>query len=132
MQLLLADWILLAFALAMAVLGLFRGLSGTIAFFAALASAGGVAVAAWGISAGYLSAEWQRGGVTLLAALLAFGIVRLILKKFIHVLLAQPTDAIAGMLCGAVFGLVPVAVWAKTGLWLEYSSLTLEVARYVR
>ncbi len=131
MDLLPADWVLCAFALAMAVLGLFRGFSGTLAFFVAIAVASGAGMALWNYLERYLSADWQRGAATLVAALLVFGLARIAVKKSVNVLLAQPTDALVGMVFGAVFGVAPVFIWAKTGMWLEYSRLALEVSRYV-
>ena len=132
MTMLPADWILSAVALAMAVLGLFRGFSGSIAFIVALISAGAVGSFGWGYSEQYIEIAWQRGAVLLVVALLTFGIIRAIVKKVVNGLLAQPTDAIFGFIVGAASAALAVIIWAKSGYYLEYSNIATEVARYVR
>lgn len=127
-----ADWALAAIALTLAVLGLFRGFSGTIAFVAGLASGISAALFAWNFLGTYLPVEWQRGAAALVAALLAFGIVRIIVKKLVNGLLSQPTDAILGFLVGALCGVLVIVAWGVSGYYLEYSNLALEVARHVR
>ena len=77
-----SDYIIIGISLAAAVLGMFGGLSGALAFLAGVGSA----VAA------------------LLCALVVFGIARLIVKKFVKNLLAQPADAIFGALIAAFAG----------------------------
>ena len=126
-----ADWVWAAIALTMAVMGLFRGFSGALAFLVGMAAAAAAAFAGWEQSARFLSVEWQRGGATLAAALLAFGLARIIVKKIVNCLLAQPTDAILGLLACAASGVVLLLAWAKSGLYIEYSFLATEVARHV-
>ncbi|MBR2938616.1 MAG: hypothetical protein IKC15_02000 [Kiritimatiellae bacterium] len=46
-------------------------------------------------------------------------------------LLAQPADAIFGFLTGLVVVALLLAGWAFSGLYLEYSFLASEFARYV-
>ena len=70
--------------------------------------------------------------MTLVATLLAFGLVRLIVKKLVNGLLAQPTDALFGMLIGAGLGVLLLIAWARSGLYLEYSALARECSAYVR
>lgn len=132
MQLLPADYALGAIMVVLAILGLFRGLSGTIAFVLASAAASFVASFGWVWSASFTDIAWQRGGGVLLATLVAFGLVRACVKKLVHGLLAQPSDAIFGMLSGVVLGALVVVAWAWSGLHLEYSSLAQEVSVYVR
>lgn len=132
MDLLPADWAILAVATVMAVTGLFRGFSGTLAFFLAVGFAVLVACFGWTYSAAFSSVVWQRAAGTLVATLLAFGLVRLLVKKLVGGLLSQPSDAIFGMLVGVAFGALAVIGWAYAGIHLEYSNLVQEVASYVR
>lgn len=131
-EMLPADWALAAIVLTLAVLGLFRGFSGTIAFVVALAAGLFVAAFGWKYLNSYLPVEWQRGAAVLVAALLAFGLVRIIVKKLVNGLLSQPTDAILGLLVGVACGILLIFAWAVSGYYLEYSNLAQEVARHVR
>lgn len=116
----------------MAVTGLFRGFSGTLAFVLAVASAALVGSFVWPYSVGFTDVVWMRGAGTLVATLLAFGIVRLIVKKLVNGLLAQPSDALFGALVGAMLGVLVLVGWAYSGLYLDYSNLAKEVSAYVR
>ena len=79
-----------------------------------------------------LRTTWQRAGGVLVATLLAFGLVRLIVKKLVNGLLAQPSDAIFGFLIGSALGAAVLFAWAHSGLYLEYSYLAKELSAYVR
>lgn len=122
-----ADWVLLALTVVFAVLGLFRGFSGTIAFVAALAASGFSIVPGWALSACASESLWVRRGVCLIAVLLVFGIVRWLIKKLVNGLLAQPTDAIFGMLLGIATGGGVIAAWAMSGLYAEFSTIVTVV-----
>lgn len=131
-ELLPADYALCGLAIVMAVTGLFRGFSGTLAFVLAVASAALVGSFVWPYSVGFTDVVWMRGAGTLVATLLAFGIVRLIVKKLVNGLLAQPSDALFGALVGAMLGVLVLVGWAYSGLYLDYSNLAKEVSAYVR
>lgn len=131
-ELLPADYVLCALTLTSAVLGLFRGFSGTLAFLLALAAGGAAAYFGWGILEGYTSEAWMRGAGTLVVSLLAFGIVRILVKKLVNGLLAQPSDAIFGMIVGAVCGALATVAWASSGMFLEYSTLAAMTADLMR
>ena len=98
------DYIIIGISLAAAVLGMFGGFSGALAFLAGV----GAAVAALRFGWDFLAARIETPSVLALAALLCalvvFGIARLIVKKFVKNLLAQPADAIFGALIAAVAG----------------------------
>lgn len=126
-----ADYVLGAFAVLMAVLGIFRGLSGTLAFVAGVASATVVGGVAWRFAPDFFEAVWAQGAITLVVALVAFGIVRALVRATVHRLLAQPADAIFGLVSGAIVGVAPVVAWALVGRGLEYSALALEVSSHV-
>ena len=127
-----ADYVLCGLTLTMAVTGLFRGFSGTVAFALASAAAAAAGSFAWSWSADVTDVAWQRGAGVMVAALLAFGLVRLIVKKLVNGLLSQPSDAIFGALVGVALGGAAVAVWAWSGIYPEYSAIVRAVAEYVR
>ena len=123
-----ADYVVGGLVIVMAGLGLFRGASGTLAFFVAAACAVTTASFGWPFSESFTSVLWQRGAATLVATLLSFGIVRAIVRKLVNGLLAQPTDAILGCLLGAAMGALVIVGWAQSGYHLEYSNLATRVA----
>ena len=127
-----ADYVLCGITIVMAVLGLFRGFSGTLGFALGVVAAVFTGSFGWAYSAAITAVAWQRGVCALVAALLAFGIVRLIVKKLVNGLLAQPSDAIFGFLTGAALGVLILVAWAHSGAYLEYSNLAKEAAAYVR
>ena len=127
-----ADYALCGITVVMAVLGLFRGFSGTLAFVLAAIAAAFAGSFGWAYSASLTDVLWQRGAGVLVVTLLAFGIVRLIVKKLVNGLLAQPSDAILGFLTGAALGVLILAAWAFSGAYLEYSTLARAAAGYVR
>ena len=127
-----ADYVLCGLTVVMAVLGLFRGFSGTLGFALAALAAPLTATFGWSASASFTEVTWQRAGGVLVATLLAFGIVRMIVKKLVNGLLAQPSDAILGFLIGAALGAAALFAWAHSGLYLEYSHLAKELSAYVR
>lgn len=128
MTFLAADYALMAFTAIMAVMGLFRGLSGMIAFIAATVVSVFAASFGWTYSLQISDVVWIRALVDLVATLLVFGLVRLVIQKAINGLLAQPSDAIFGMFLGLISGVCLLLAWAKSGIYLEYSNLVKEVA----
>lgn len=116
----------------LAVMGLFRGLSGALGFLAASMAAAAAGTFGWPLSETWFAEVWQRGAVVLVAVLISFGLVRLLVKKAVNGLLSQPSDAIFGCLVGILTGVLLLAAWAYSGFWTEYSALATEVARYVR
>lgn len=127
-----ADYALCGITIVMAVLGLFRGFSGTLGFALGAVAAAFAASFGWAYSASFTEVAWQRGAGVLVATLLAFGIVRLVVKKLVNGLLAQPSDAIFGFLIGAALGVLILVAWAYSGAYLEYSTLAREASAYVR
>ena len=125
-----ADYVLCGLTLVMAVLGLFRGFSGTLGFFVAALAAAFVGPFGWTYSASLTSVTWQRAVGVLVATLLAFGLVRLVVKKLVNGLLAQPSDALLGLLLGVGFGAALLVAWAHSGMYLEYSHLAKVLSSY--
>lgn len=132
MQLLPADYVLGGLIIVMAVTGLFRGFSGTLAFFLATAASAASAGLCWTFSAALSNVFWVRAAGAFVATLLVFGIVRLVVKKLVGGLLAQPADALFGFAAGALAAALLVVAWGWSGIYLEYSNLAREVASYVR
>lgn len=129
-----ADYVWAGATLVLAVLGLFRGFSGTLAFFLAGLAAAFAGTFGWQHAAEVAAiAEpmWLRAGVVLTGTLLVFGLVRLLVKKTVNGLLAQPTDALFGFAVGAAIGIALLVAWAYSGLALEYSSLATLVAERI-
>ena len=123
MQLLPADYVFLGITAVVAITGLFRGLSGSLAFVLATAAAVVAATFGWPYSATLTSEPWLRGLGLLVAALVVFGVVRLVVRKLVNGLLAQPADAIFGFLLGVLLGALALAGWAKSGFHVECSNL---------
>lgn len=123
-----ADYALIAVTAVMAVLGLFRGLSGMIAFIAASVVSVFVATFGWNYTSLVSETLWVRAIADIVVTLLIFGVVRLIIQKVINGILAQPSDAIFGMLLGLSSGLLLALAWARSGIYLEYSNLVKEIA----
>ena len=130
-ELLPGDYVIGGLVVIMAVTGLFRGFSGTLGFAAASAAAAFAGSFGWGYSATLTDVTWQRAAGVLVASLLVFGLVRMIVKKLVNGLLAQPTDALLGAAIGALLGGFLLVAWAYSGMYLEYSNLAREVAAYV-
>ncbi len=131
MTLLPADYGLLALVGLLGILGLFRGLSGVLAFLAGSVTAAFIGI--WGWNASFLAEYelWKRGIAVALAGLLSFGLVRLLVKFAINKLVSQPSDAIFGCVLGVLTGGLIIVGWALSGLGLEYSNLVTLIVPYV-
>ena len=116
MQLTPIDMVLLGAVALFAGIGLFRGLSGELGSLAGFASAAAAGIFAYGFS--HLAAQsfgFNDGDVAELVAacvidfvivLLAFGIVRMAVNKFVSCLVPQPTNALLGAVSGTVKGIL--------------------------
>ena len=123
-----ADYVLCGLTIVMAVLGLFRGFSGTLGFAVGACAAFFAATFGWTLSADFTEVLWMRGAGVLVVTLLVFGFVRLVVKKLVNGLLAQPTDALAGALVGLALAALLLVAWAHAGVNLEYSFLAQTLA----
>lgn len=124
----LADYVLGGLAVAFALLGLFRGFSGTLGAMAGAVVAAVAGSLCWRFSSEFVVAAWLRALATLVMALLGFGLARLVVKKIVNRLLAQPTDSILGMAVGAALGVSIAIGWAYSGFHLEYSLVASRIA----
>ena len=97
-----SDYVILGVSLAAAILGIFGGFSGALAFFAGVCAAVGALRFGWDFLAERIVTPWLLVVAALVVSLVAFGIVRLVVKKSVKNLLAQPADAIFGALTAAV------------------------------
>lgn len=127
-----ADYVWCALTIIMAVLGLFRGFSGTLGFALALVVAVISASICWEFSTSVFPETWMRAAATLVAVLLIFGLVRILVRKLVNGLLAQPSDALFGLVIGAALGVLVLIIWAKSGVGVEYSTLASNAATYFK
>lgn len=113
MQLATADYVILGATLAGAIFGLFGGFSGALAFLAGVGAASAAVRFGWDALASRIATPWLLALAALGVALVAFGIARLIVKKTVNKLLAQPADAIFGALIAALaaFGVSIAALY---------------------
>ena len=141
------DFVLLGGVILLAGIGLFRGLSGelgSIAGFAAASLAGFClldAARACAISFGLAAyAAPAAYVIDFVFALVAFGVARWIVAKFVSVLVPQPTNAFLGMLGGlfksaVVLGLLTgvglmSAGTYSTGFFAAHSTIVREIAAW--
>lgn len=132
MELLAADYAVLAITTVVAVMGLFRGFSGSIAFISASVAAIAVGMVGWPFTTEISNVIWVRGIADLIGGLLVFGIVRIIVRKLVNGLLAQPADAIFGFVLGVAICALVVVGWALSGIWTEYSAIAIKVAEMLK
>lgn len=131
MELTIPDYAVVALAVAGAVVGLFIGISGALAFLAGAVAASAAGFFAWPFSADVIASPWLRGIAVGILTLLVFGSVRWGVKKLVHGLVAQPGDALIGSLLAALTcGLLSLgAVWGLRFLFPEnpdFASVLLE------
>lgn len=133
MDLRLPDYAILAVTLGAAVCGLFVGFSGALGFLTGAVSALATGYFAWPLSADFIASAWLRGLAVGLVSLLVFGLVRWLTKKFVHGLVAQPGDALLGMLFAALagFGVVAGIVWGAGLLMPDNPNVTSAIVEEV-
>lgn len=123
------DYAVLTIAAGGAAIGLFLGLSGAAAFLAGTAVSVCCAIFGWSLLGEYVTTPWMRVLAMVIGVLLAFGLARFLVRRFIHVMIAQPGDAIFGALTlGAVGAAAALgAVWLGRYLQiLPYPSALLD------
>ena len=119
------DMILLGVVALLVCIGLFKGLSGELASLAGFATATAtgffaydfarLSVQSFGIDGGDL-VEFAAAGVTdFVFALLAFGVARWIVNKFVSCLVPQPTNAMLGAFSGAIKSVLLIVILAGIG-----------------
>ena len=126
MELTVLDWVLFAVATFFVVVGLFRGFSGQFGSLVGLVAALAVGYLLFApirsliVSGNWLTGETAQSGaaaiVDFAVALVAFGLVRRVVAKFVSFLVPQPMNALAGGAVGLAKGMVIVGVLTGAGL----------------
>jgi len=145
MELMPLDFVLAGLAALLAGIGLYRGLSGELGSLAGFAAASGAGffligfarVCADAVGFGQYAAT-AAYVVDFVFALVAFGLARWIVAKFVSVMVPQPTNAFLGMLSGLFKSAVVIALLAgfglmqpgtySTGFFATHSTIVREVA----
>ena len=110
-------------AAALAVIGLVRGFSGTLGTLAGTAAAVAVGAFSWSLSLSLAGRYVSTPSVERLVAgvidfsfsLVAFGLVRRLVARFVSFLVHQPLNAILGAMCGLLLSSFVVAILAAFG-----------------
>jgi len=98
------DYILGTVTLVAAILGMFGGFLGALGFCAGVVAAGLSVKFGFPLAKEFVATSWAAALATLVLALLAFGLTRVLVKRIVKGLLAQPADAIFGFLVAGVTG----------------------------
>lgn len=109
-----SDYVALALTLGGAVVGLFIGFSGALAFLVGTIAAAAVGTYAHNYLLPSIGNVWARGVILLVGTLLVFGLVRLIVRRLVRGIIAQPGDSIFGAIVSALTG----AVCSLGAIWL--------------
>ncbi len=125
LDLTILDWVLFAVLATLAFVGLFRGLSGELGSLAGLAAAlvAGFLLygAAWKCAeiTGLVAHGWGTAGAVVIDfcfGLVAFGLVRWLVSKFVSCCLGRVTNAFFGLLGGLFKGVVLVGLLTGIGI----------------
>ena len=113
------DYAIITAALAVAIVGAFGGFSGALALLLASVGGGAAAKYGWALAGNHIDETWSRVLAVTAATLVAFCLVRTLVRKLVSGLLAQPADAIFGFAVGAITGAAIAAV-TVTALGPDY------------
>lgn len=106
MDLFVADYVLLALIAFFAVFGLFNGFSGGLAFLLGQVAAYFCGRFTWAPTGDFMTNVYLRGITVGIVALFAFFLTRMLVKRLVRGLVAQPADAIFGTILYAITGAV--------------------------
>lgn len=109
----IADYAFLALSCFFVILGLFRGASGVFSFVAATVVSIAFSIFIWTYITGFFESQWVRVTLLIILALLAFGLVRVIVDGLVTALLAQPADSIFGVILGIALGALVIYIAAN-------------------
>ena len=146
MELMPLDFVLAGLAALLAGIGLYRGLSGELGSLAGFAAAIGIGLSFIGFARvcaeaiGFREFTVAAYVIDLVFALVAFGLARWIVAKFVSVLVPQPTNAFLGMVSGlfksavvigllAGFGLMQPGTYSA-GFFVTHSTIVREIAAW--
>ena len=130
--LLAGDYCLVVIGMFFAIMGLFKGLSGNLAFFVSLLASAFVARPLWMYLSAVLESLPLRAVAVFVISLLFFGLVRFIVKKCVNGLLAQPADAIFGFVSGLAIALLIALLWACAGVFSDYSMFVMMIGEFIK
>lgn len=126
MDLTVIDWIIFIVSAFFTVVGLFRGFSGQLGSLAGMVTAILVGYFLFSPLKGFVAdSDWASGAATQAALsgvlvfvimLVAFGLVRMVVAKFVSLLVPQPLNAILGGLIGVAKSVVGIGLIAGIGL----------------
>ena len=132
MPLLPADYVVIGLTVVLSALGLVRGFSGAFAFLVGTSFGIAAVVGGWnGLLAG-IDALWLRVAAAVLVFVVAFGIVRILVKLVVGKLLEQPSDSIFGVCLGLFCGGFLIWTLANNPQLRGYSFVAQEVHALVR
>ncbi len=95
------------------ILGLFRGASGIFSFVAATIISIAAGIIVWPYALSLSDQTSVRYLIVIVGSLVAFGFIRVVVKKVVNGLLSQPADSIFGFLTGAAASLMLLYVAAN-------------------
>ena len=107
------DYTLLTISCLLVILGLFRGASGIFSFVAATIISIAAGIIVWPYALSLSDQTSVRYLVVIVGSLVAFGFIRVVVKKVVNGLLSQPADSIFGFLTGAAASLMLLYVAAN-------------------
>lgn len=127
----IADYVLLALSCFFVILGVFRGVSGFFSLVSGSIVSFASSVFLWPVICGRFASPWVRVALIILAALVVFGLVRVVVGRIVSRLLSQPADSIFGLVLGAALGALLIYVVAGIPVAREYSVIAREVSRLI-
>jgi hypothetical protein len=107
------DYTLLTISCLLVILGLFRGASGIFSFVAATIISIAAGIIVWPYALSLSDQASVRYLIVIVGSLVAFGFIRVVVKKVVNGLLSQPADSIFGFLTGAAASLMLLYVAAN-------------------
>lgn len=128
----IADYVILALSCFFVILGLFRGASGLFSLVSASVISFASGVFLWERISAMSIPPWAHVVAVLLAGLVVFGIVRIVVKKTVNCLLAQPADSIFGLLLGLTTSALLIYIVATVPLAHDYSVISREMAPLIK
>lgn len=127
----IVDYVILALACFFVILGLFRGVSGVFSLISASIISFAVSVFLWPQTKEFIDPLWLRVVAIIVLALITFGLVRVIVGKFVSKLLAQPADSIFGAVIGLMLGALLVYISANIPIVRDNSVIAREVSHLI-
>lgn len=132
-ELTLIDWVLVGALALLALIGLFRGLSGELGSLSGLVVAVLTGMCLYGVAqrcaaaAGFAGGAWESpvaGVIDFCFSIIAFGITRKIVSKFVSCCLGYVTNAVLGFLSGICKWVILVGLLTGIGIMRpeEYSA----------